>query len=115
MVVQMPILSGMFYALQSFKYLSHPGFLWIRNLSAVDHFYILPELAVLTTYFSSRQSSLGAADSNPGGKAMLFVMPLFIGFMTLRFPAGLGLYWIVSNVMQIIQMRLLQTKEAPVV
>ena len=46
---------------------------------------------------------------------MLFVMPLLIGFMTLRFPAGLGLYWIVSNVMQIIQMRLLQTKEAPIV
>ena len=115
MIVQMPILSGMFYALQSFKYLSHPGFLWIRNLSAVDHFYILPVLAVLTTYFSSRQSSLGGANSNPGGKAMLFVMPLFIGFMTLRFPAGLGLYWIVSNVMQIIQMRLLQPKEAPIV
>lgn len=115
MIVQMPILSGMFYALQSFKYLSHPGFLWIRNLSAVDHFYILPVLAVLTTYFSSRQSSLGATNSNPGGKAMLFVMPLFIGFMTLRFPAGLGIYWIVSNVMQIIQMRLLQPKEAPLV
>lgn len=109
LIVQMPILSGMFYALRSYKYLTHPGFLWIKNLSAVDHFYILPILAALTTYFSSRQSSMGAAnDGNPASKAMLFVMPLFIGYMTFNFPAGLGLYWVVSNLMQIIQQRFLQ-------
>ena len=109
LLFQMPILSGMFYALRSYKYLTHPGFLWIKNLSAVDHFYILPILAALTTYFSSRQSSMGSAnDGNPASKAMLFVMPLFIGYMTFNFPAGLGLYWVVSNLMQIIQQRFLQ-------
>ena len=91
MIVQMPILSGMFYALQSFKYLSHPGFLCVFLIYLQYIIFIFCRYLVLTTYFSSRQSSLGAANSNPGGKAMLFVMPLFIGFMTLRFPAGLGL------------------------
>jgi len=109
LIVQMPILSGMFYALRGYKYLTHPGFLWIKNLSAVDHFYILPLLAALTTYFSSRQSSMGAANNaNPAGKIVVFVMPLFIGYMTLHFPSGLGLYWVVSNLMQIIQQRFLQ-------
>lgn len=109
LLVQMPILSGMFYALRSYKYLTHPGFLWIKNLSAVDHFYILPILAALTTYFSSKQSSMGAANNaNPAGKVVVFVMPLFIGYMTLHFPSGLGLYWVVSNLMQIIQQRFLQ-------
>ncbi len=112
LIVQMPILSGMFYALRSYKYLSHPGFLWIKNLSAVDHFYILPILAALTTYLSSKQSSMAVSENaNPAGKIVVFVMPLFIGYMTLHFPAGLGLYWVVSNLMQIVQQRLLQRKE----
>lgn len=109
LLVQMPILSGMFYALRGYKYLTHPGFLWIKNLSAVDHFYILPILAALTTYFSSRQTSIGAENSaNPASKVVVLVMPLFIGYMTLHFPSGLGLYWVVSNLMQIIQQRFLQ-------
>lgn len=113
LLVQMPILSGMFYALRSFKYVSHPGFLWIKNLSAVDHFYILPILAALTTYFSSRQNSAGTLnDANPGMKATMLMMPLVTGFMALHFPAGLGLYWVVSNLMQLVQQRLLKTSNA---
>lgn len=109
LIVQMPILSGMFYALRSYKYLTHPGFLWIKNLSAVDHFYILPILAALTTYLSSKQSSMSASENaNPAGKVVVVVMPIFIGYMTLHFPAGLGLYWVVSNLMQIVQQRFLQ-------
>lgn len=111
LLVQMPILSGMFYALRGFKYVSHPGFLWIKNLSAVDHFYILPILAALTTYFSSRQNSAGTLnDANPGMKATMLMMPLVTGFMALHFPAGLGLYWVVSNLMQLLQQRLLKTQ-----
>jgi len=112
LIVQMPILSGMFYALRNFKYVSHPGFLWIRNLSAVDHFYILPIIAALTAYFSAQQNISGSlSNSNSGSKITLFVMPLFSAVMALHFPAGLALYWIVSNLIQIIQQRLFRVKE----
>jgi len=47
-------------------------------------------------------------DSNPQTKLMMVGMPLFIGYMTLTFPAGLGLYWVVSNLAKIVQQRLLQ-------
>lgn len=105
--LQMPILSGMFYALRDYSYVSHPGFLWIANLSNTDPLYILPVLTALTTYISSKQS-MPTTDANPQGKMMMFAMPLFIGYMTLNFPAGLGLYWAMSNLVQIVQMRLLQ-------
>jgi YidC/Oxa1 family membrane protein insertase len=112
LIVQMPILSGMFYALRNFKYVSHPGFLWIRNLSAVDHFYILPIIAALTAYFSAQQNISGSlSNSNSGSKITLFVMPLFSAVMALHFPAGLALYWIVSNLIQIIQQGLFRVKE----
>ena len=32
---------------------------------------------------------------------MLYFMPLFIGYISLKFPAGLVLYWVVMNLMQI--------------
>lgn len=106
LLLQMPILSGMFYALRNYSYVSHPGFLWINNLSESDHLYILPILAALTTYLSSQ--SMATDDSNNQSKMMLLAMPFFIGYMTLNFPAGLGLYWVVSNLVQIVQQRLLQ-------
>jgi YidC/Oxa1 family membrane protein insertase len=35
-------------------------------------------------------------------KIMLLMMPLMFGFLSLSFPAGLGLYWAVSNVIGIV-------------
>ena len=37
------------------------------------------------------------------GVMMLIFMPVFIGYITITFPAGLGIYWVVSNLVQIAQ------------
>jgi YidC/Oxa1 family membrane protein insertase len=34
---------------------------------------------------------------------MLYFMPLFIGYISFTFPAGLVIYWVVMNIMQIAQ------------
>ena len=34
---------------------------------------------------------------------MMVIMPLFIGFISLNFPAGLVLYWVTMNIVQIVQ------------
>ena len=34
---------------------------------------------------------------------MTIFMPLFIGYISLNFPSGLVIYWIVSNVFQFVQ------------
>ena len=50
LLIQMPILMAMYYALFSFDYgETVPSFLWIENLSHPDPFYILPLLSALTT------------------------------------------------------------------
>ncbi|WP_243638737.1 YidC/Oxa1 family membrane protein insertase [Lucifera butyrica] len=110
MLVQMPFLTGIFYAIRNFSYVSQPSFLWIKTLAGKDPLFILPVLAAITTYVSSQQTMTDPSQQN---KMMLLVMPFFIGFMTLRFPAGLGLYWVVSNLVQILQQRFLyRTQEA---
>jgi len=101
LLIQMPILTGIFYAIRDFSYVRQPSFLWIKNLAVSDPFYILPIVAALTTYISSMQSVSNAAGQQ--NKMTALFMPVFIGYMTMRFPAALGLYWVVSNLLQIAQ------------
>jgi len=43
-------------------------------------------------------------DGNDATKQMMLIfMPVFIGYITITFPAGLGIYWVVSNLVQIFQ------------
>jgi len=101
LIVQMPFLIAIFYAIRDYSYVSNPTFLWINNLSQTspsDPYYIIPILAAVTTYFSSRQTT---TELNQQNRMMLMMMPLFIGYLTISFPAGLGIYWVISNFIQI--------------
>ncbi len=100
MLVQMPILMGIFFAIRDFTYEQTPSFLWLANLSDADPTYVLPIVSAITTYFSQKQVT---DTSNQQSKMMLMFMPLFIGYISITFPAGLVLYWVVSNIFQIIQ------------
>ena len=74
------------------------GFLWLTSLSAPDPYYILPILSAVTTYL---QTMLTSADQSQ--KAMTLIMPVFIGYISLNFPSGLVLYWVVSNIFSAVQ------------
>ncbi|WP_033368640.1 MULTISPECIES: YidC/Oxa1 family membrane protein insertase [Propionispira] len=100
LIAQMPILMGMFYALRDFNYVGDPQFLWMSSLSDADPFYILPVLSALTTFVQQKQTS---AEMNQQTKMMMIFMPLFIGWISCTFPSGLVIYWVISNLMQILQ------------
>lgn len=107
LIIQMPFFIAIFFAIREYTYASDPSFLWIKNLAQgtsfqdpSDPYFILPFLAAATTYISTKQTTTDQSQQN---KMMLMFMPLFIGWITVTFPAGLGLYWVVSNIIQIIQ------------
>lgn len=99
LIIQMPFLIGIFYAIRDYQYLQQPYFLSI-DLSQPDPTYILPILSALTTLIQQKQVT---TDMNQQAKMMMIGMPLFIGYISLSFPAGLVLYWASSNVFQIFQ------------
>ncbi|MBB6218057.1 YidC/Oxa1 family membrane protein insertase [Anaerosolibacter carboniphilus] len=114
LLIQMPIIFGLFAVLREpIKYISDPNFvqavneafLWIPNLSKPDPI-ILPVLAGITTYFSMNSASTGAAQ-NQTMKTMNMVFPVMILWWGRSFPAGLTLYWVVSNIFQMVQQYLL--------
>lgn len=98
LVFQMPIFFAMFPILKSSIYLRGamfiPGF--VSDLSQPSP--ILPILMGITQFFSSKM--MATPNQN---KMMLYGMPLFFTYMFFRFPAGLVLYWLVFNLLQIAQ------------
>jgi YidC/Oxa1 family membrane protein insertase len=81
-------------------------FAWL-NLGLPDPIYVLPVLVVVTTWLQSRVMTPPTAGADPQAaqmsKSMAVTMPLMIGYMSLQFPSGLSIYWIVSNIVSIVQ------------
>ena len=106
LLVQMPILIAIFYAIREFEYLGPKSFLYLADIAQPDPYYILPVLSAATTWYSTKQTQKGQSTDGPAAqqnKIMLMFMPVFIGYISLQFPAGLVLYWVVSNLCQIAQ------------
>ena len=102
LLVQMPILMGMYYALFNFTFPSAEAaaFFWLPSMSEPDPYYILPVLSAATTFLQQKMTS---SEMTGQMKIMMTVMPLFIGWISLTFPSGLVLYWVTMNVVQIVQ------------
>ena len=66
--------------------------------------FALPLLVAGSTYLMQKMSSTPSVGSQQESqqRMLLFMMPLFIGFITFSFEAGLAIYWIMSNVVGII-------------
>lgn len=113
LLIQFPILIAMFNMLQ------RPGLfaanpMWIGlNLTLPNAeqsifglslvYWILPVLSVVTTFWQSKQT-VQANDQT--SRTMLYVMPLFMGYITISFPTALALYWVSRNVFSIVQQEL---------
>ncbi len=72
--------------------------------------FIIPLLAVVSSVVSMKISQMQAGQNNSANnqanqmnKTMNLIMPIMTGFFTIILPAGLGLYWIISSVVQIVQ------------
>ena len=103
MLAQMPILMAMYYTLFNYDFGGvTPSFLWLPNLSQPDPTYLLPLLSALSTFVLQKFSAM-PTPSNKQSKMFLIIMPIFIGWISLNFPAGLVLYWITMNVVQMAQ------------
>jgi YidC/Oxa1 family membrane protein insertase len=129
LLIQMPILFGLYAALVAVgPMLENADFFWIPDLSypqysmglnwipelwnAGDYatligYLILPVLLVVTQFIMQKWMTPTPAASDDSQvkmtQNMSLIMTFFFGFFTLQVPAGLTLYWVTSNVLQMIQ------------
>lgn len=112
MLIQIPIFFALYKALLVSVQMRNAHFLWISDLSVMDPYFILPILMGLTMwaqqYLQSANKSAPSNDVVAQTQKMMNWMPLLFTIMFAWMPAGLVLYWTVSNVFGIIQMEIIK-------
>jgi len=118
-LVQLPILLALFRTLQTFfDPVKHPefvnidkaSFLWVGNLGNPDPI-ILPVLVAVSTFVQQKISMQASGMGGSGEqtqKILLYFMPIFIGYISRSFPAGLALYWVVYSLFGIVEQYLIK-------
>jgi len=118
LLVQMPILFGLFAALRNpIQYMDNPdailaiheSFLWVQDLSQPDK-WILPILAGITTYFSYKITSSASPQTASTMKVFQYIFPLMIVWWGRSFPAGLTIYWFVGTLYMCVQQKVVLTR-----
>jgi YidC/Oxa1 family membrane protein insertase len=100
MLIQMPFLIAYYKMLGVALELRHAHWLWIGDLSAAD--VVLPILMVVSMVAMQRMTPQAGMDPAQQ-KMMTVMMPLMMGFIFFRLPAGLNLYYTESNLISIAQ------------
>ncbi len=101
MLIQFPIFVGFYNLLSHAIELRGADFgLWIHDLSAKDPYYITP---ILMTAAMFVQQVITPTTADPAQRRMFLIMPIAFGIFFKEFPSGLVLYWLVQNILTIIQ------------
>jgi YidC/Oxa1 family membrane protein insertase len=119
MLLQMPVFFALYRVLaNSVQLRGAPFILWINDLSKPEILISLPSpilglhgigvLALMMGISMFIQQKMTMTDQNQ--KGMMYMMPIFMTFLFMRFPAGLTLYWFTNNLLTIWQQQLIKNK-----
>ena len=101
-LMQLPFLYAYYRMLSTAIDLRQAHWLWIKDLSAADPWMILPIGMAASLFITQKLTPQGGMD--PAQQRMMNVMmPIMMGVFFFRLPAGLNLYYAVSNVIMILQ------------
>jgi YidC/Oxa1 family membrane protein insertase len=109
-LIQIPVFIALYNALMYSIELRHASFVsfWINDLSAKDPTYIAPIVMGLSQFLQQKMTP--SASMDPMQAKMMLFMPLVFTFMFLSFPSGLVIYWLVNNVISIVQQYYINNK-----
>ena len=101
MFFQIPVFVALFNILyMTIELRQAPFMLWINDLSVQDPYYVLPILMGGTMFI---QQKIQPTTMDPKQAQIMLILPVFLTFLFITFPAGLVLYWLTNNVLTILQ------------
>jgi YidC/Oxa1 family membrane protein insertase len=118
-LLQLPVFISLYYAIKGTPYLdpattkalSEASFLWIPHLGLPDPYYILLVLYVVSQLISTELMLTTQTDKSQ--KMIMRAMPIMFVFFLFRFPAGLFVYWVTTNIWTIGQQLLIRKVMKP--
>jgi YidC/Oxa1 family membrane protein insertase len=106
MLIQIPVFFALYQVLLGAIELRHAPFIfWITDLSVKDPYYITPLIMGATMFI---QQKMTPTNMDPTQAKIMLMMPVVFTFMFLNFPAGLVVYWMVNNLLTILQQYLIK-------
>ncbi len=101
-LIQIPVFFALYRVLLNSIELRHAPFIsfWINDLAAKDPTYVSPLLMGASMFL---QQKMTPTVGDPAQAKIMLVMPIMFTFMFLSFPSGLVIYWLISNVLSIVQ------------
>jgi YidC/Oxa1 family membrane protein insertase len=100
-IIQLPVFFALYWVLlESVELRQAPFIFWIHDLSVKDPYYVLPILMGISMYI---QQKLSPSSPDPTQAKVMMFLPVIMTVFFLNFPAGLVLYWLVNNVISVIQ------------
>jgi YidC/Oxa1 family membrane protein insertase len=110
MLVQIPVFFALYQVLLNSIALRHAPFaFWLTDLSAKDPYYITPILMGASMFV---QQKMTPTTADPMQAKIFMMMPIVFTFMFLNFPSGLVIYWLVNNLLTILQQYFIHRKAA---
>lgn len=110
MLLQLPVFIALYNVLMySIELRGAPFYLWIRDLSSKDPFYVLPIVMGISMFIQQKMTPTSA---DPMQAKIMLVLPVIFTFMFLSLPSGLVLYWLVNNILSIAQQYYINKKLA---
>lgn len=119
MLLQLPILMSMYLFFPNSIELRQQPFLWATDLSSYDaiitfstslplignHISLFTVLMTITSvaFAVYTQANSGMTNSQPGMQYMPYIMPVFMMFLFNDFPAALTYYYLLQNVVSMVQ------------
>jgi len=123
LLLQLPVFISLYAAIKGLGPLSAPvyqpsvealnsaSFLWIPHLGNPDPYYILLILYVVSQLISTEL--MLSAQTDKSQKMIMRAMPIMFVFFLFRFPAGLFVYWVTTNIWTIGQQLLIRKVMKP--
>ena len=106
LLIQMPIFLALYWVFLESVELRHAPFgLWLQDLSALDPYYILPVLMGVSMFVMQKMQPMTVQD--PMQQKIMQYMPVMFTVFFFWFPSGLVLYWLISNLISIVQMKII--------
>ncbi|MGR8948280.1 MAG: membrane protein insertase YidC [Gammaproteobacteria bacterium] len=100
-LVQIPVFIALYWVLlESVELRQVPFTLWLTDLTAKDPYFVLPLLMGISMWI---QQKLNPAPMDPVQQKVMQLLPFVFTIFFAFFPAGLVLYWVVNNILSIIQ------------
>jgi YidC/Oxa1 family membrane protein insertase len=100
-IIQMPVFLALYWVLiESVELRQAPFMFWIHDLSLRDPIFVLPFLMGISMFV---QFKLNPAPPDPMQAKIFAMMPIMMTAFMAFFPAGLVLYWLVNNILSIVQ------------